>query len=55
MWAVTPLDRDLIAKAQMRPFETVSEALTKAFGEQGPQAKVTMIMDGGLTIPKLAG
>lgn len=55
MWAVTPLDRHLIAKAQMRPFDGVAEALAEAFREQGPQAKVTIVMDGGLTIPRLVG
>jgi nickel-dependent lactate racemase len=53
MWAVTPLDRHLVAKAHMRPFDSVGPALEAAFKELGPQAKATLIMDGGLTIPRL--
>ncbi len=53
MYAVTPLDRHLIARAQMQPFESVSEALREALADQGAEAKVTFIMDGGLTIPRL--
>ncbi|HQL89423.1 MAG TPA: nickel-dependent lactate racemase [Syntrophales bacterium] len=53
MWAVTPLDKNLIRKAHMRPFESVSEALKAALEEKGPAATVTFIMDGGMTIPRL--
>jgi len=51
MWAVTPLDKDLIKRAKMRPFNDISEALREAIKQKGPDAKVTFIMDGGLTIP----
>lgn len=54
MWAVTPLDENLISKAHMRPFGSVSEALKAAIREKGPAAKVTFIMDGGMTIPRLS-
>jgi len=54
MWAVTPLDDDMIGKAHMRPFKSVSEAIKEALKEKGEGAKVTFIMDGGLTIPKPA-
>jgi nickel-dependent lactate racemase len=53
MWAVTPLDATLIARAHMRPFDSVSEAVSAALREKGPGAKITFIMDGGLTIPRL--
>jgi len=53
MWAVTPLDENLISKAHMRPFGSVTEALKAALEEKGPAAKVTFIMDGGMTIPRL--
>ena len=53
IWAVTPLDGNLISKAHMRPFNSVSDALAKALEEKGPDAKVTFIMDGGVTIPRL--
>jgi lactate racemase len=54
MWAVTPLDKNMIGKAHVRPFDSVSEAVAEALREKGPGAKVTFIMDGGLTIPRLA-
>ena len=50
--AVTPLDETLIRKAHMRPFSSVSEAVAEALEERGEKAKFTIIMDGGLTIPK---
>jgi nickel-dependent lactate racemase len=53
MWAVTPLDRNLIEQAKMRPFASVSQALAEAFRIMGPQARALFIMDGGLTIPRL--
>jgi lactate racemase len=53
MWAVTPLDKNIIGKAHMRPFDSVSGALQEALREKGPGAKVTFIMDGGMTIPRL--
>jgi len=51
MWAVTPLDKNLIIKAKMRPFDSVSAAIKEAVRSKGSKAKVTVIMDGGLTIP----
>lgn len=53
IWAVTPLDKDLIGKAHMRPFNNVNEALQEALREKDPDAKVTFIMDGSMTIPRL--
>jgi len=38
----------------MRPFESVSEALKEALKEKGPSARVTFILDGGMTIPRLS-
>jgi lactate racemase len=53
MWAVTPLDKSIMSSAHMRPFDSVSAALQEALREKGPGAKVTFIMDGGMTIPRL--
>lgn len=52
MWAVTPLDPNLISKAKMRPFNSVSAAVTEALRVKGADARITFIMDGGLTIPR---
>lgn len=54
MWAVTPLDENLITMAKMRPFNSVSAALKEALRQKGPDVKITFIMDGGLTIPRPA-
>jgi len=51
MWAVTPLDKEMMKKAKMRPFDNLSAALKEAIVQKGADAKVTFIMDGGLTIP----
>lgn len=51
MWAVTPLDQEMMRRAKMRPFDSVSAALKEAIKQKGADAKVTFIMDGGLTIP----
>lgn len=53
MWAVTPLDPEIIKKAHMRPFKAVSSAMQEALREKGSDAKIIFIMDGGLTIPRL--
>ena len=53
MWAVTPLDPEIVKRAHMRPFKSVMAALREALKEKGPDAKVTFIMDGGFTIPRL--
>lgn len=53
MWAVTPLEQDLVSQAHMRPFCNILDALQEALREKGPAAKVTFIMDGSMTIPRL--
>ena len=54
MWAVTPLDPDLVRSAHMTPFSSVSDALREAIKIKGPQAKVIFLMDGGHVVPRLA-
>lgn len=53
MWAVTPLDENLMRTAHMRPLKTIAEAVREALKEKGQDTKITFIMDGGLTIPRL--
>lgn len=53
LWAVTPLDKETIRKAKMRPFENVSEALEEARRMKGPGTELLVVMDGGLTVPRL--
>ena len=53
VWAVTSLDPHLVRSAHIRPFDNVSEAIRAAIREKGEDAKITFIMDGGHTVPKL--
>ncbi|MDR0335011.1 MAG: nickel-dependent lactate racemase [Methanomassiliicoccaceae archaeon] len=53
VWAVTDLDKGLISSANMRPFDTVADAVAEAF-KQKPDARVLILMDGSVTIPKVA-
>ncbi|MCL1984094.1 MAG: nickel-dependent lactate racemase, partial [Methanomassiliicoccaceae archaeon] len=52
VWAVTDLDKKLISSANMRPFDSVSDAVAEAFTEN-PDQRVIILMDGSVTIPKV--
>lgn len=52
IYAVTDLDPDMIRKAHMTPFDTVEEALREAL-EERPEAKVLVLTDGSMTVPKV--
>ncbi|MCL2786550.1 MAG: nickel-dependent lactate racemase, partial [Methanomassiliicoccaceae archaeon] len=52
VWAVTDLDKKLIASANMRPFDTVADAVREALSDN-PKARVLILMDGSVTIPKV--
>lgn len=52
IWAVTDLDPETISAANITPFPTVKDALGKAL-EQKPDAKVIVLMDGSVTIPRV--
>jgi nickel-dependent lactate racemase len=51
--AVTDLDDDVIAKAFMKPYKSVQDALDSALAEKGRDAKVLFLMDGSVTVPML--
>ena len=52
IWAVTDLDPKLMSDANMTPFPTVGDAVAKAL-EENPDARVIVLMDGSVTIPKV--
>ncbi|MCL1904976.1 MAG: nickel-dependent lactate racemase [Methanomassiliicoccaceae archaeon] len=52
VWAVTDLEKNLISSANMRPFDSVSDAVSEALTEN-PDSRVIILMDGSVTIPKV--
>ena len=52
IWAVTDLDPELLRNANITPFPTVADAMAEAFREN-PDARVMVLMDGSVTIPRL--
>lgn len=52
IWAVTDLDPELISSANITPFPSVEAAMEKAFKEN-PDARVLILSDGSVTIPRL--
>ena len=52
IWAVTDLDPGVIHAANITPFPTVADAVKEAF-KQKPNAKVIVLMDGSVTIPRV--
>jgi len=53
VWAVTDLNKNLISSANMRPFDTVADAVTEALNIN-PNSRVLILTDGSVTIPKVA-
>jgi len=52
VWAVTDLDKGLISKANMRPFDTVADAV-KEMLSLNKNARILILADGSVTIPKV--
>lgn len=52
IWAVTDLDPELLRKANITPFPTVQAAVDEALREN-PSARIMVLMDGSVTIPRL--
>ena len=52
IWAVTDLDPELLRSANITPFPSVADAVGKAL-EENPKAKVIILADGSVTIPKV--
>ena len=52
IWAVTDLDPEIIRAANITPFPTVADAMKEALAQK-PDAKIIVLMDGSVTIPKV--
>ena len=52
VWAVTGLDKELINSANMRSFDNAADAVNEAL-KQKPNARILILMDGSVTIPKV--
>ena len=52
IWAVTDLDPELLSGANITPFPTVQAAVDEALREN-PSARIMVLMDGSVTIPRL--
>ena len=52
IWAVTDLDPEIIRAANITPFPTVADAVKEALAQK-PGAKIIVLMDGSVTIPKV--
>jgi nickel-dependent lactate racemase len=51
--AVTDLDPEILRKANITPYPSVADAVAEAL-KKDPSAKVIVLMDGSVTIPKVA-
>jgi nickel-dependent lactate racemase len=52
IWAVTSLEGSIVKKAFIKPYRNVQRALNEALKVKGKDARVLIIPDAGLTIPK---
>jgi nickel-dependent lactate racemase len=55
VWGVTELCSDDLEKIFIRSFSSVQEAVNKALQEKGADAKVTVLVEGSITVPMLEG
>jgi nickel-dependent lactate racemase len=51
IWTIVPVPDDVIKSIFMKPYSDVNQALQAALRIKGPDAKVTVLPDGGLTVP----
>jgi nickel-dependent lactate racemase len=52
IWAVTDLDPEIISAANITPFPSVEAAVKKALAEN-PDARILILSDGSVTIPRV--
>jgi nickel-dependent lactate racemase len=55
IWGVTDLDPDFLSQTFLRPLPSLQEALDSALAEKGPKAKVHVLMNASLCVPKQTG
>ncbi|MGM0509016.1 MAG: nickel-dependent lactate racemase [Fusobacteriota bacterium] len=52
-WGVTDLDDDRLKKVHIKPYDTLDNAVNDAFAKKGEDAKVIILPNGSITVPKL--
>jgi len=52
IWAVTSLPQDQVRSMFMKPFGSVQEAVDAALASQGPEAKVLILTEASITVPR---
>jgi hypothetical protein len=52
IWGVTDLDPGFLSQTFIRPKPDLQEALDQAILRKGPRAKVNILMNAGLCVPK---
>ncbi len=55
VWGVTDLDKTDLEKIFIRPFDSVQVAVDSALAEKGEGARVTILVDGSITVPMVGG
>ena len=53
MWAVTDIPGDRLRAAFIRPFSSVQMALDSALRLKGPGARVMVLTDASMTVPRV--
>ena len=54
VWGVTDLNDEDMEKIFIRPFNSVSGAVSEALKEKGADAKILFLMEGSITIPMIS-
>ena len=54
IWGVTDLEDKDMEGAFIKPFHDIQQAINKAIEKKGSKAKVLFLMDGSVTVPKIA-
>jgi len=54
IWGVTGLNDGDLRSAFIEPFHSVQQAIDKALEKKGKEAKVLFLLDGSLTVPRIA-
>lgn len=55
VWAVTDLKDEDLEKIFIKPYKSLQKAVDDALAEKGKDAKVTILMDGSITVPMVSG
>ena len=53
MGCITRLERKLLKEAFMKPYRSVQQAFDEALKVKGKDARVLILQDAGLTVPRI--